>query len=91
MARSSPSVRGPSQGIFTSVIDFTELPWERMLEEEAQHLPRGVRSSRISVGASRAASPPRVSGSMDLPRGNVSLLFLAPQSSRKETGYAPSR
>jgi hypothetical protein len=32
------------------------LLWERMPEEEPQHFPRGVRSSRISVGADRAAS-----------------------------------
>src|SRR5260370_703587 len=38
-----------------------------MLEEEAQHLPRGVRPSRIGVGASGAASRPCVSGSMDVP------------------------
>jgi hypothetical protein len=39
----------------------------RVLEEEAQHLPRGVRPSRVGVGASGAASRPGVSGAMDLP------------------------
>src|SRR5271165_7257946 len=39
----------------------------RVLEEEAQHLPRGVRPSRIGVGASGAAPRPGVSGTMDLP------------------------
>src|SRR6266513_1452098 len=38
-----------------------------MLEEETQHFPRCVRSSRISVGARRAASRPCMSGSMDVP------------------------
>ena len=38
-----------------------------VFEEEAQHLPRGVRSSRIGVGADRAASRPCVCGSMDFP------------------------
>src|SRR5258707_7485361 len=38
-----------------------------VLEEEAQHLPRGVRPSRIGVGASGPASRPGVSGTMDLP------------------------
>jgi hypothetical protein len=46
---------------------LTCLLWERMLKEETQHFPRGVRSSRISVGASRAASRPRVSSSMNVP------------------------
>jgi hypothetical protein len=46
---------------------LTWLLWERMLEEESQHFPRGVRSSRISVGASRVASRPCVSSSMDVP------------------------
>src|SRR5258705_13909137 len=41
--------------------------WERMLEEETQHFPRCVWSSRISVGARRAASRPCVSGSVDVP------------------------
>src|SRR6478752_6094081 len=39
----------------------------RMLEEETQHFPRCVRSSRISVGADRAASRPCVSSSVDIP------------------------
>jgi len=43
---------------------LTWLLWERMLEEETQHFPRCVRSSRISVGARRTAS---VSGSVDVP------------------------
>jgi hypothetical protein len=34
--------------------------WERMLEEETQHFPRGVRSERISVGSRRAPSRPCV-------------------------------
>jgi hypothetical protein len=38
-----------------------------MLEEEAQHLSRGVRALRIGVGASGAASRPSMSGSMDVP------------------------
>src|SRR5216684_1267985 len=38
-----------------------------VLEEEAQHLPRGVWPPRIGVGASSTASRPSVSGSMDLP------------------------
>src|SRR5712664_3425905 len=38
-----------------------------MLEEETQHFPRCVRSSRISVGARRAASRPCVSSSVDVP------------------------
>src|SRR5262249_16888863 len=38
-----------------------------MLEEEAQHFPRGIRSSRIGVGARSAASRPCVSSSVDVP------------------------
>ncbi len=38
-----------------------------MLEEEAQHLPRSVRPSRIGVGAGGAASRPGMSGTMDHP------------------------
>src|SRR5712691_3062355 len=38
-----------------------------MLEEEAQHLLRGVRSLRIGVGACGASSRPGVSGTMDFP------------------------
>src|ERR1700686_1359620 len=38
-----------------------------MLEEETQHFPRCVRSSRIGVGARRAASRPCVSSSVDIP------------------------
>src|ERR1700730_16417370 len=38
-----------------------------MLEEETQHFPRCVRSSRISVGARRATSRPCVSGTVDVP------------------------
>jgi hypothetical protein len=38
-----------------------------VFEEEAQHLPRGVRSSRIGEGASRATPRPCVCGSMDFP------------------------
>ena len=38
-----------------------------MLEEETQHFPRGVRSSRIRVRASRAASRPCVPSSVDAP------------------------
>src|SRR5437879_5256752 len=37
-----------------------------MLEEEAQHLPCGVRTSWICVGASGAAYRPGVSGTMDI-------------------------
>jgi len=39
----------------------------RVLEEEAQHLSRGVRALRIGVGANGAASRPSMSGSMDVP------------------------
>src|SRR5438552_69748 len=46
---------------------LTWLLWERMLEEETEHFPRCVRSSRISVGARRAASRPSVSSSVDVP------------------------
>ena len=46
---------------------FHWLLWERMLEEETQHFPRGVRSSRISVRANRAATRPCVSSSVDVP------------------------
>ena len=38
-----------------------------VFEEEAQHFPRGVRSSRIGEGAGRAAPRPRVCGSVDFP------------------------
>ena len=38
-----------------------------MFEEEAQHFPRGVRTSRIGEGAGRTAPRPRVCGSMDFP------------------------
>src|SRR6202043_1941187 len=48
-------------------LTLTWLLWERMLEEETQHFPRCVRSSRISVGARRAASRPCVSSSVDVP------------------------
>ena len=48
-------------------LTFTWLPRERMREEEAQHFPRCVRSSRISVGPRGAASRPCVSSSMDIP------------------------
>src|SRR3979490_938241 len=41
--------------------------WERMPEEKTQHFPRCVRSSRISVGARRAASRPCVSSAVDVP------------------------
>jgi hypothetical protein len=46
---------------------LTVRPWGGVIEEEAQHLPRGVRPARISVGASGAASRPSVSGSVDFP------------------------
>ena len=46
---------------------LTWLLWERMLEEKTQHFPRCVRSSRISVGARRAAPRPCVSSSVDVP------------------------
>src|ERR1700738_4557169 len=48
-------------------LTLTWLLWERMLEEETQHFPRCVRSSRISVGARRAASRPCVSSPVDVP------------------------
>src|SRR5450631_4046725 len=38
-----------------------------MLEEETEHFPRCVRSSRISVGARGASSRPCVSSSVDVP------------------------
>src|SRR5437879_13099470 len=38
-----------------------------MLEKETQHFPRCIRSSRIGVGARRAASRPCVSVSVDVP------------------------
>src|SRR5271156_711368 len=38
-----------------------------VFEEETQHLPRGVRSSGIGVGAGGAAPRPCVCGSMDFP------------------------
>src|SRR5882724_4414633 len=40
---------------------------ERMFEEKTKHFLCCVRSSRISVGARRAASGPCVSGSVDIP------------------------
>src|ERR1700704_892403 len=48
-------------------LTLTWLLWEQMLEEETQHFPGCVRSSRISVGARRAASRPCVSSSVDVP------------------------
>src|ERR1700730_552618 len=48
-------------------LTLTWLLWARMLEEEKQHSIRCVRSSRISVGARRAASRPCVSSSVDVP------------------------
>src|SRR6476659_6520244 len=38
-----------------------------MREEEAQHFPRRIRSSRIGVGAGRTASRPCVAGTMNAP------------------------
>src|SRR4051812_12742451 len=38
-----------------------------MLEEEAQHLPCGVRPSGIGVRTGRTAARPRVPGSVDFP------------------------
>src|SRR5260370_37708651 len=51
----------------TNGLTLTWLLWERMVKEEPQHFPRCVRSSRISVGAGRAASRPCVSSSVDIP------------------------
>src|SRR5258708_9996183 len=48
-------------------LTLTKLLWERMLEEQTQHFPGCVRSSRISVGSRRAASRPCVSSSVDVP------------------------
>src|SRR5258708_19117523 len=48
-------------------LTLTSLLGERVLQEETQHFPRCVRSSRISVGADRAASRPCVSSSVDIP------------------------
>ena len=45
-------------------LTLTRLLWARIHEEETQHFPRCVGSSRISIEASRAASQPCVSGSM---------------------------
>ncbi len=39
----------------------------RVLEEEAEHLPRGVGSSRIGVGAGGAAARPGMTSSVDDP------------------------
>jgi hypothetical protein len=39
-------------------LTLTRLLWARIHEEETQHLPRCVGSSRISIEASRAASQP---------------------------------
>ena len=57
----------PSPKSAMNGLTLTWLLWERMLEEETQHFPRCVRSSRISVGARRAASRPCVSSSVDVP------------------------
>src|SRR5437588_12511648 len=38
-----------------------------MLEEETEHFPRCVRSSRISVGARGASARPCMSSSVDVP------------------------
>src|SRR5579862_8561933 len=38
-----------------------------MLQEEAQHLPRGIGPARIGVGTGGAASRPCVTGTVDLP------------------------
>jgi hypothetical protein len=56
-----------SKNLHMNGLTLTWLLWERMLEEETQHFPRCVRSSRISVGARRAASRPCVSSSVDVP------------------------
>ena len=40
---------------------------ERMREEEAQHFPRRIRSSRIGVGAGGTASRPCVAGTVNAP------------------------
>src|SRR6266576_45980 len=50
------SIHPPSENLHTSGLTLTWLPRERMLKQETQHFTRGVRSSRISVRASRAAS-----------------------------------
>ena len=39
----------------------------RLLEEEAEHLPRGVGPSRIGVGSGGAAARPGMAGAMDHP------------------------
>jgi hypothetical protein len=38
-----------------------------MLKKEAEHLPRGIRPLRISVGAGRAAARPGMTGAVDDP------------------------
>src|SRR5438445_11392721 len=55
------------QGSRPMPLASTWLLWTRMLEEETKHFPRCVGSSRISVGARRAASRPCVSSSVDVP------------------------
>ena len=55
------------QGSRPMPLASTWLLWARMLEEETKHFPRCVGSSRISVGARRAASRPCVSSSVDIP------------------------
>jgi len=61
-----PPRRAMSAGAMNG-LTLTWLLWKRMLEEETQHFPRCVRSSRISVGAYRAASRPCMSSSVDIP------------------------
>ena len=39
----------------------------RVLEEEAEHLPGGVRPARVGIGAGRAAARPGVPGAVDRP------------------------
>jgi len=38
-----------------------------MLEEEAQHLPCGIRPARIGVGAGGTAARPGVAGAVNIP------------------------
>src|ERR1700686_2915616 len=60
----------PDGPLLRRVMNGLTLTWllrEQMREEKPQHFPRCVGSSRISIGASRAASRPCVSSSVDEP------------------------
>src|SRR5579871_970083 len=57
---------GDAKLIGNSATCRSRLTLERMLEEEAQHLPRRVRPARIGVGAGWAASRPGVAGTVNI-------------------------